>query len=144
MTPLDQLLAEISDQGYTIVHDVFDAERAGVLVAELEQLESRLGLTSGTNGFEGFATVRAYNLLAHGPLFETIPVDPTVLPIVDGVLDDGCLVSSLSSIAIGPGEIAQPIHADDQLIPLAKPHAPTVCNTMWALTEFTEANGATR
>src|SRR5579885_718930 len=29
-------------------------------------------------------------------------------------------------------------------MPLGKPHAPTVCNTMWALTDFTEANGATR
>ncbi len=56
----------------------------------------------------------------------------------------GCLVSSLSSIAIDPGETAQPIHADDQLIPIPKPHPPVVCNTMWALTDFTEANGATR
>ncbi|HWS47552.1 MAG TPA: phytanoyl-CoA dioxygenase family protein, partial [Acidimicrobiia bacterium] len=32
----------------------------------------------------------------------------------------------------------------DQLIPLPKPHPPTVCNSMWALTDFTEANGATR
>jgi ectoine hydroxylase-related dioxygenase (phytanoyl-CoA dioxygenase family) len=67
-----------------------------------------------------------------------------VLPIVDRVLDPGCLISSLSSIDILPGEIAQPIHADDQLIPLPKPHPPTVCNSMWALTDFTEANGATR
>jgi ectoine hydroxylase-related dioxygenase (phytanoyl-CoA dioxygenase family) len=29
-------------------------------------------------------------------------------------------------------------------MPIAKPHAATVCNTMWALTDFTEANGATR
>lgn len=43
-----------------------------------------------------------------------------------------------------PGEIAEPIHADDQLIPIAKPHVPTACNSMWALTDFTEANGATR
>ena len=49
-----------------------------------------------------------------------------------------------SSIAILPGETAQPIHADDQLIPLPKPHPPTVCNSMWALTDFTAANGATR
>jgi len=68
----------------------------------------------------------------------------SVLPIVDRVLDPGCLISSLSSINILPGEIAQPIHADDQLIPLPKPHPPTVCNSMWALTDFTEANGATR
>ena len=36
----------------------------------------------------------------------------------------GCLVSSLSSIAIDPGETAQPLHADDQLIPLPRPHVP--------------------
>ena len=59
-------------------------------------------------------------------------------------LDPGCLLSSLSSIAIGPDETPQPIHADDQLMPIPKPHPPTVCNTMWALTDFTEANGATR
>ena len=53
-------------------------------------------------------------------------------------------MTSLSSIAILPGETAQPIHADDQLIPLPRPHVPLVCNTMWALTDFTEANGATR
>jgi ectoine hydroxylase-related dioxygenase (phytanoyl-CoA dioxygenase family) len=71
-------------------------------------------------------------------------VHPSVLPIVERVLDPGCLVSSLSSIAILPGEIAQPIHADDQLIPIPKPHVALVCNSMWALTDFTEANGATR
>ena len=97
-----------------------------------------------TNSFEGTKTVRIYNLLAHGPLYEQVPVHPAVLPIVEGVLDPGCLISSLSSIAIDPGEIAQPIHADDQLMPIPKPHVPTVCNSMWALTDFTEANGATR
>jgi len=71
-------------------------------------------------------------------------VHESVLPIVEGVLDDGCLVSSLSSIAIDPGESAQPIHADDMVIPLEKPHRTIVCNSMWALTDFTAANGATR
>lgn len=137
-------LAEIERDGYTVVPDVFDADRARELVTALDALESSLGVTPADNGFEGRATVRIYNLLAHGPLFEAIPVDPTVLPIVEGVLDRGCLVSSLSSIAIGPGESAQPIHSDDQVMPLARPHVPTVCNTMWALTDFTEANGATR
>ena len=94
--------------------------------------------------FEGTKTVRIYNLLVHGELYERVPVHANVLPVVEGVLDHGCLISSLSSIVIGPGERAQPIHADDQLIPLPKPHPPTVCNTMWAVTDFTEANGATR
>ena len=57
------------------------------------------------------------------------------------MLDAECLISSLSSIAIDPGETAQPIHSDDQAIPLEKPHAAIVCNSMWALTDFTEENG---
>jgi len=135
---------DIAERGYTVLHDVFDAERAGALVAALERLETELGTVPAGNSFEGTRTLRVYNLLAHGPLWPELAIDPTVLPVVEGVLDGGCLMSSLSSIRIQPEEVAQPIHADDQVIPLGKPHAPTVCNTMWALTDFSEANGATR
>lgn len=140
MAPLE----EIDEQGYTVLEGVFDAERALALVEDLERLERELGTVPAANSFEGHHTLRVYNLLAHGPLWQELAVDPAVLPVVEGVLDRGCLMSSLSSIRIRPGEVAQPIHADDQVIPLGKPHVPTVCNTMWALTDFTEANGATR
>src|SRR3954452_2626795 len=135
---------EIAEQGYTIVPDAIDLGAVDALAGDLLRLEGELGTTPATNSFEGSNTWRIYNLLVHGDLYEQIPVHPHVLPVVEGVLDRGCLISSLSSIAIGPGETAQPIHADDQLIPIPKPHPPTVCNTMWALTDFTEANGATR
>ena len=135
---------EIAERGYTVLPDVFDAGRAEALVADLGRLEHDLGTVPAGNSFEGARTLRVYNLLAHGPLWQELAIDPTVLPVVEGVLDRGCLMSSLSSIRIQPDEVAQPIHADDQVIPLDKPHAPTVCNTMWALTDFTEANGATR
>lgn len=134
----------IGRDGYTILEDAIEPELRDELADDLVRLERFYGVTPSDNGFEGTKTVRIYNLLALGKLYEGIPVHPNVLPVVEGVLDDGCLVSSLSSIAIDPGESAQPIHADDQLIPLTKPHVPTVCNTMWALTDFTEANGATR
>lgn len=137
-------LEHLARDGYTIVRDVFDAATAIKLRSEVDRLEAELAITSATNDFEGTRTTRVYNLLAHGPVFEAIALDPVVLPIIDGVLDASCLVSSLSSITIGPGETAQPIHADDQVMPMAKPHAAIVCNSMWALTDFTEANGATR
>jgi ectoine hydroxylase-related dioxygenase (phytanoyl-CoA dioxygenase family) len=137
-------LKRIERDGYTIVENAFPAELADALLADLARLERELGIQFAENTFEGRCTKRVYNLLAHGPLFEAIPVHPSVLPVVEGVLDSGCLVSSLSSIAIHPGEVAQPIHADDQLLPLGKPHVATVCNSMWALTDFTEENGATR
>ena len=130
--------------GYTILEDVIEPDLLDGLADDLDRLERELGVVPAGNSFEGAATVRIYNLLVHGERFERIPVHPEVLPVVETVLDRGCLVSSLSSIAICPGETAQPIHADDQLIPIAKPHVATVCNTMWALTDFTDANGATR
>jgi ectoine hydroxylase-related dioxygenase (phytanoyl-CoA dioxygenase family) len=136
--------ARIEADGYTIVEDVFDATRADALLADLDRLQAELGVGPHKNLFEGRNTIRIYNLLARGALYEAIAVDDHVLPVVERILDDGCLVSSLSSISILPGEVAQPIHADDQLIPVPKPHVPFVCNSMWALTDFTDENGATR
>jgi ectoine hydroxylase-related dioxygenase (phytanoyl-CoA dioxygenase family) len=137
-------LEDIERSGYSVIENVIDPARAEAIRQDLERLERELGIEAAHNDFEGRHTLRVYNLLAHGELYEAIPVHPRVLHVVEGVLDPGCLVSSLSSISIGPGESAQLIHADDQLIPLPKPHVATVCNTMWALTDFTEANGATR
>jgi ectoine hydroxylase-related dioxygenase (phytanoyl-CoA dioxygenase family) len=137
-------VARIDDEGYTIVEDAIEPELLDEVQEELRRLEVDLGIVPASNDFEGSATVRIYNLLVHGRAFERIPVHPNVLPVVEGVLDPGCLISSLSSIAICAGETPQPIHADDQLMPIPKPHPPTVCNTMWAITDFTEANGATR
>jgi ectoine hydroxylase-related dioxygenase (phytanoyl-CoA dioxygenase family) len=136
--------ARIERDGYTILERVVDPDLVRALSDDLARLERFYDIKPSDNDFEGASTVRIYNLLALGKLYEAVPVHPNVLPVVEAVLDPGCLVSSLSSIGIGPGETAQPIHADDQLIPLTKPHVPTVCNTMWALTDFTEANGATR
>ena len=137
-------VARVRHDGYTIVENAIAPALVDALNAALERLEREHDVKPAMNGFEGHKTVRIYNLLRYGAPFEQVPVHESVLPIVEGVLDPGCLISSLSSIAIDPGETAQPIHADDMVIPLAKPHAPIVCNSMWALGDFTDANGATR
>jgi len=137
-------IERIARDGYTLVEDAIAPDLVNRLVAAIDALHATLAVAPAANIFEGLHTLRIYNLLARGKVFEEVPVHERILPIVEGVLDQGCLVSSLSSITILGGEQAQPIHADDQLIPLPKPHVPLVCNTMWALTDFTEANGATR
>ena len=137
-------IERVRRDGYTIVENAIEAELIDTLSETLLRLERDLGVRPAMNGFEGHRTVRIYNLLARGAVFARIPIHQAVLPIVEGVLDPGCLISSLSSIAIDPDEVAQPIHADDQVIPLDKPHRPIVCNSMWALTDFTDSNGATR
>src|SRR4030095_14525250 len=144
MDSLATHLDRIARDGYTILERVIEPELISALAQDLLRLEEEYDIEPARNPFEGAHTVRIYNLLVPGKLYEQIPVHPQVLPVVEGVRDPGCRVSSLSSISIDPGERAQPIHADDQLLPLPKPHVATVCNTMWALTDFTEANGATR
>jgi ectoine hydroxylase-related dioxygenase (phytanoyl-CoA dioxygenase family) len=50
------------------------------------------------------------------------------------------------AIAIGPGETAQPIHRDQwafDFFPFPQGYE-VQCNAIWAMTDFTEENGATR
>jgi ectoine hydroxylase-related dioxygenase (phytanoyl-CoA dioxygenase family) len=143
-TTINHHLATIGAQGYTIVENAIEADLVEALNDALLRLEHDQGIRPGANPFEGHHTIRIYNLLARDRVFERVPVHDNVLPIVEGVLDPGCLVSSLSSISIDPGETAQPIHADDTLLDLPRPHPAVVCNSMWALTDFTAENGATR
>jgi ectoine hydroxylase-related dioxygenase (phytanoyl-CoA dioxygenase family) len=141
---VDRHVEDLKRDGYTVVRGAIQGALVGDVERELARIEKAEKVVPASNIFEGLRTVRIYNLLARARVFEAIPVHESVLPIVERVLDKGCLVSSLSSIAIEPGEDAQILHADDQLIPLPKPHVPIICNTMWAITDFTEENGATR
>ena len=135
---------QLNSDGYTIVRDAIDIDLIDGLLEEVKRLQEQLQRTPANNKFEGNHTTRTYNLLAHSEIWQQVPVHKSVLPLVEYVLGKECLISSLASIAIGPGESAQVLHADDQVQPLAKPHVATVCNSMWALTDFTEENGATR
>jgi hypothetical protein len=38
---------------------------------------------------------------------------------------------------LGPGQEAQPIREDTQLIPLPRPHIPITIKAIWALSDFT-------
>ena len=136
--------AKIARDGYTILPRIIPPDFVAMVSDAIARLERERNIAPGTNLFEGTKTTRVYNLLAYGAPFTQIAEHAAVLPLVERVLDAGCLVSSLSSIAIGPDEAPQPWHADDQLIPLPRPHVPLVCNTMWAITDFTADNGATR
>ncbi len=64
--------------------------------------------------------------------------------MLDQVLGESYQLSAPVGIEIGPGETAQVLHTDDSIYPIPRPHQELVLNTMWALDDFTEANGATR
>lgn len=134
----------LARDGYTIVEDAISETIRQELIDALLRLETEQGFGFAKTRFEGLRTVRIYNLLAHDEIFWQVPLNEKVLAIAEAALDPELLLSSLSSITLAPGQEAQPIHEDTQQIPLPRPHAPIAINALWALTEFTEANGATR
>ncbi len=143
-TVLDRQLEEMHSQGYTILETAIEPELVDALVAAIRRIERETGAAPRNNPAEGFATLRTYNLLAKDPIFQQMPVHHAVLPLVERVLDPGCLLSGMTAIDIGPGERAQPIHQDDLVMTVPRPHPPLMCTSLWALTDFSEANGATR
>lgn len=137
-------LQEIDDQGFTIVEDAVDKDLVKEILDAVDEVESQGSSAPRGNALEGFKTLRTYNLLAKSPSFQKMPMHENVLPLVERVLEPDCLLSGMTCMNIGPGEVAQPLHPDDYVINIPRPHQPLVCTTIWALTDFTEENGATR
>jgi len=141
---LEAKLADFERDGFVVLENVIDMSLVEEIREELLRVEREHEIGFRDTDFEGRQTVRIYNLLAHGPSFWKIPIHEAVLPFAERVLDEELLLSSISSITLCPGQGAQPLHADDQLIPVPKPHQPFTLNCVWAISDFTEENGATR
>jgi len=138
-------LERIEVDGYTIVEDVFEPAAIEAIRTRVREIEDEtLGETERGYAVDGNSQLRTAGLLRLDPLFWEIPIHEDVLPIVQGVLGGECLLTSFSGIDVLPGENKQPIHPDDALIPLPRPHQPIVCTCMLAVDDFTPENGATR
>jgi ectoine hydroxylase-related dioxygenase (phytanoyl-CoA dioxygenase family) len=134
----------IERDGFTVLERVIEPDLVRELLDAIDRVMVDAEIPFGANRFLGERTRRIFNLLARDPLFARVPLHPAVLPLVEEVLDEQCLLSSLTAIEMQPGQAAQPLHCDDGSIALPRPHVPVVCVALWALTEFDSANGATR
>lgn len=135
-----QVCERLDADGYAIVEGALSPEEVR---AKKEALLEILRQTPvGRNDFEGFQTQRIYALLAKTRAFDDAATHPLVLEVLDRVLVNYTL-SAPQAIQIGPGETAQSLHRDDSVYPLKMPHPELVVNTMWAIDDFTEENGAT-
>jgi ectoine hydroxylase-related dioxygenase (phytanoyl-CoA dioxygenase family) len=137
---VDEVVAALERDGYAIVEGALSPAEAAAKKADLQRVLA--STPAGRNDFEGFSTQRIYALLAKTRAFDGPATQPLVLGVLERVLGN-CQLSAPQGIQIGPGETAQNLHRDDSVYPLAMPHPELVLNTMWALDDFTEANGAT-
>jgi ectoine hydroxylase-related dioxygenase (phytanoyl-CoA dioxygenase family) len=138
---VDDVVAALEHDGYCIVERLWPDDEVAEARASL--IDTLAATPHGRNDFEGFATRRIYALFAKTRAFDRPAIHPLLLGVLDRVLGHYQL-SAPTGIEIGPGEKAQVLHRDEGVYPLPRDFPNVVLNTMWALDDFTEANGATQ
>lgn len=103
---------------------------------------------SGRNEFAGFHTQRIGALMARSPACRRLALDALVNTSCSRFLGphaDGYQLHFTQAVRIGPEEGAQALHRDRGVWGGRIPRRiETQLSTIWAISEFTEANGATR
>lgn len=136
----------LAEDGCVVIDRLADP---AALAAVRREMEPFIEATpAGRDGFSGRLTRRTGALIARSPASRDFVAHPTVLGTVDAVLAHATTyqLHLTQIIAIGPGSRAQAIHRDQwafDFFPFPKGYE-VQCNTIWALTDFTEENGATR
>lgn len=137
----DPALEQLREDGYVILPDVLSPAQTETIRTELSRLLAQQAW--GRGDFFGARTRRLHNILAKTRCIDPVVTQPRVLGLVRRLLG-ACQLSIANAIEIHPGESGQFLHQDDIIFPLSRPRPPLIVNTMWAITEFTDENGATR
>jgi hypothetical protein len=144
--PAEEVAVALAADGVCVVDHV--VERS-VLDQVADEMAPYFEATRpGPDDFSGHNTRRTGGLIARSAASRSLVTHPLVLGAVGGVLGHATAyqLHLTQVIAIGPGEPAQTIHRDQwafDFFPFPTGYE-VQCNTMWAMVDFTEHNGATR
>ncbi len=141
--------SEVSDHlrsfGYAIVDDV--AEDALLDRLEAEAMPYIEGSAAGRDEYDGRYTRRTGALVARCPAARELVTHPLAVGVARHFLSHASAVQLhlTQIISVEPGETRQKLHRDEMafdFFDFGIDYHPQ-CNTVWALTDFTSANGAT-
>src|SRR5262245_8301671 len=143
----EDVVGVLKHDGCVIVRNLV---RESLMDAIDDELQPFIAATKvGRDDFAGFYTQRTGGLVARSRSFHQLALHPLVLEVAAKVLGPYCqkFQLHLTQVSkINPGETLQTLH-QDQLVysPFRFPQGMDCeLHTMWALTDFTEENGATR
>lgn len=145
-TAPEEILEAITSDGAAIVRDAIDAD----LHARVEtELEPWIGQTpGGRDDFTGRLTCRTGALVARSEACRELVMHPLVVDLANQFLapyTNRIQLHLTQVIKIQPGQASQPLHRDrlawGGYVPA---EIEPQFNTIWALTDFTADNGATR
>ncbi len=144
--PSDEVSDVLARDGCVVIDRVLD--RATIDALRSEMAPYMEATPKGEDAFDGLETKRAGMLVARSPSARVVIMNPTVLEVAARALSHASAfqLHITEIIEVGPGALAQSVHRDQwafDFFPFPVGHDSTFA-TMWALTDFTEENGATR
>jgi ectoine hydroxylase-related dioxygenase (phytanoyl-CoA dioxygenase family) len=142
----DEVAGALRSDGVVVVDSLVEP---AVMDAVCDELRPWVEATpTGPDDFSGHNTRRTGALIARSETARGLVMNPLVLNTVGNVLGHSTnhQLHLTQLISIGPGEPAQTVHRDQwafDFFPFPAGYD-VQCNTIWAATDFTEENGATR
>ncbi len=143
---VQRIVSEVASNGYAILTDFLTPEALEKTRQEMAHIFEMTGSRDANRRgrYSGTQTVHVHNLFAKTRAVDDIAVDPMLLKIIEGVLGPQFQMSVATAMCPDPGVDPQGLHQDDGHYPLPRPRPPFIANTLIALDDFVEANGATR
>jgi len=140
----DQIAGALDNAGCCVIEQAADVDLMQAIHSELGTFDA-VG-SVGASAFEGYTTRRTGAPLPRSATFRSIAMHPAVMAAGRHVLEsaNSWRFSAAEYIQIGPGETAQRLHRDQWKYDQVDFPNDVELNGMWAVTDFTEANGATR
>ena len=142
----DDVVAALKADGACIVDNLASNE---LMDRVAEEMEPHVDLTPpGRDDFVGRLTRRTGSMIPRSPASRELIMDPVVLGAAEKLLEKATTyqLHLTQVISVFPGETVQPLHRDELAWDFFEFPADydVQCNTIWAMTDFTLENGATR
>ncbi|MEP6298930.1 MAG: phytanoyl-CoA dioxygenase family protein, partial [Ilumatobacter sp.] len=136
----------LAGDGALVIDDLASVESIDAITAEMETFVE--ATPHGSDDFSGRTTKRTGALIARSPSSRDLVTHPLILDVAGRLMHQASTfqVHLTQLISIGPDSPSQSIHRDEWAFDFfAFPSdVHPQCNTIWAMTDFTEENGATR
>lgn len=145
-TSTDRIITVLRRHVAVLIRGAVSQEKAAQVAQDLRPYFDTEGHRQQSD-FDGYTTLRLSGVLAKSRTAADLIAHPLVLQLADDILLPYCSsyrLGSASAIEILPGEKAQRLHRDDTIYPMRINGVEWQISALWALTEFTPENGATR
>ena len=146
---VDDILLVLERDGVVVIRDIATPETMDRLLADIEPiLEDE---KPGGGEFFGNRSKRVGGIVSRTPVFSELIVEPLLLSLADAVLLPNCETYQIplsGVVQVWKGGEAQPLHRDtvgyDPYLKLGPDTPEIVLSAMWAVSDFSADNGATR